>query len=243
MAEAIFDFRFLICDLRLTPLPLRERVAEGRVRYLGQSDTPIQNNMSYDQKYDQASFYWGKKPSSICLKVLELLPVDPRISVLDVGCGEGRNAVFLARNGFNVTAFDISSAGIAKTLQLAQEANVQLRAFEADMLKYCLTEPVDVIFCHGCLGYIPPEMRQELLAHYKEFTRPGGLNVFSAFVQKPFIERAPDAEPNAYPWISGELFTHYHDWKFELCSETIFDCTSSGVPHKHAVNQLIARKA
>ena len=68
------------------------------------------------------------------------------------------------------------------------------------------------------------------------------LNVFSVFVHKPFIEKAPDAEKTAYKWISGELLTYYHDWKIEYFVEEIFDCVSSGVPHKHAVNRIIARK-
>ena len=39
-----------------------------------------------------------------------------------------------------------------------------------------------------------------------------------------------------------ELFTHYHDWLIESCTEEIFDCMSSGIPHQHAVNRVIARK-
>jgi tellurite methyltransferase len=64
----------------------------------------------------------------------------------------------------------------------------------------------------------------------------------SVFVRKPFIAKAPDAEKTAHKWISGELLTYYHDWKIEFCTEEIFNCTSSGVPHQHAVNRIIARK-
>jgi tellurite methyltransferase len=196
----------------------------------------------YDQKYAQKPFYWGKRPSAFCLKVLELFPVDRPLRLLDTGCGEGRNAVFFARHGFQVTAFDLAASGVAKTKQLAEEAGVQINVFEADMLTYRLTDPFDVVFCHGCLQYIPPDMRAPLLEHYKQNTNTGGLNVLSAFVKKPFIEKAPDAESSAHQWISGELFTHYHDWRLDFCTETIFDCMSSGVPHKHAMDQLIAKR-
>ena len=110
------------------------------------------------------------------------------------------------------------------------------------MLKYRVTEPFDIIFCHGCLQYVPPELRKGLLENYRENTNPGGLNVLSTFVRKPFIEKGPDAETAAHKWVSGELFTHYHEWRFEFCTEVIFDCMSSGVPHKHAMDQLIARR-
>jgi tellurite methyltransferase len=196
----------------------------------------------YDQKYAAPEYYWGKGPSPFCLKVLEILPPTRPLRLLDIGCGEGRNAVFFARNGYQVTAFDLAESGIHKTRRLAQEAGVPIEAFQANLLEYRLTQPFDVIFCHGCLHYVPPEMRAALLHNYRDFTNPGGLNVLSAFVKKPFIPPAPDAEPTAHPWLSGELFTHYHDWLIEFCTERIFDDASGGIPHKHAMDQLIARR-
>jgi len=160
---------------------------------------------------------------------------------LDIGCGEGRNAVFFARNGYHVSAFDLSQAGIDKTKALADEVGVDIHVFKADILHYRLDECFDILFSTGVLHYIPPELRAEILNNYRQFTKANGLNVFSVFVRKPFIERAPDSEGTAHMWISGELFTHYHDWKLEDCTEEIFDCMSSGVPHKHAVNRVIAR--
>ena len=70
----------------------------------------------------------------------------------------------------------------------------------------------------------------------------GGVNAFSVFVAKPFVAQAPDAEPTAHPWISGELLTHYRDWHIDYFLEEVVDCTSSGVPHQHAVNRMVARR-
>ena len=58
-------------------------------------------------------------------------------------------------------------------------------------------------------------------------------------------DEAPDfeeAEKNADPWFSGELFTYYHDWMFHKNEEFIFDCSSSGIQHKHCMDMLIAKK-
>jgi len=63
-----------------------------------------------------------------------------------------------------------------------------------------------------------------------------------AGVEKPFIPRAPDAEATAYLYRSGELMSYYWDWEILYCVEEIFDCMSSGIPHKHAVNRIIARR-
>lgn len=196
----------------------------------------------YDERYRQPGYYWGRVPSRVCYRVLELLPPDRPIRVMDIGCGEGRNAVFFARNGYRVTAFDTSSKGVEKTRQLAAEAGVQIDVFTADINQFRLAEPFDVLFSTGVLQYVPQEQRQGLLANYQEYTCPGGLNALSVIVSKPFIPEAPDAEKTSHKWISGELLTYYHDWRVEFCTEEIFDCMSSGVQHQHAVNRMVARK-
>ncbi len=164
------------------------------------------------------------------------------MKLLDIGCGEGRNAVFFARNGYHVAAFDTSPKGLEKARRHAERANLPINVFEADINQFRLSDAFDILFSTGVLQYVPLEMRKELFENYQEFTNPGGLNVFSVFVRKPFIPRAPDAEKTAHKWISGEILTYYHDWKIEFCTEEIFDCMSSGVPHQHAVNRIIARK-
>lgn len=196
----------------------------------------------HDERYNQAEYYWGMRPSEICFRILQLHPPDRPLRLLDIGCGEGRNAVFFARNGYHVTAFDSSPKGIEKTRQFAERAGVEIGAFEANINQFRLTEVFDILFSTGVLQYVPPDLRPELFQNYREFTAPDGLNVFSVFVRKPFIARAPDAEETAHLWISGEILTYYRDWRIEFCTEEIFDCMSSGVPHQHAVNRIIARK-
>ena len=100
----------------------------------------------------------------------------------------------------------------------------------------------DVIFSSGVFHYIKPQLRQEILSNYKQFTKPNGLHVFNVFVNKPFIVQAPEKEPTACNWTSGELFAHYYDWLIQECSEVIFDYNSSGIPHQHAMNKIIAQR-
>ena len=199
------------------------------------------NNL-YDRRYDQDEYYWGVKPSSTCFKVLELIPPDRPLTLLDVGCGEGRNAVFFAGQGYAVTAFDTSIPGIEKTLRLADKAEVSLNAFTADINDFRLTDTFDIIFSTGVLQYIPEDLRSEILGNYRQFTSPEGVNAMSVFVEKPFIASAPDAEKTSHKWISGELLTHYCDWKIEFTTEEVFDCHSSGVWHQHAICRVIARR-
>ena len=196
----------------------------------------------YEEEYRSAGFYWGLAPSSLCYRVMELIPPTRPLKLLDVGCGEGKDAVFFARNGYQVTAFDVADAGLEKARTLAERSGVELTLFRADLLDYRLDEAFDVIFSSGVLNYIPADRRQEGLADYRDHTNESGVHALNVFVKKPFIADPPEREPGASTWKSGELMTHYSDWYLHAVNEVIFDCNSSGVPHKHCMDVLIAQK-
>lgn len=177
----------------------------------------------------------------MCLKILGLLPPDRSLSVLDIGCGEGKDAVFLARCGYRVSAFDAAETGVEKTKRLAEKAGVFADAFTANLLDFRLDRNFDILFSSGVFHFIKPELRGEILENYKCHTNPNGIHAVNVFVEKPFVPDPPEKEER-YRWKSGELFTMYHDWYIEDCSEVVFDCNSGGVPHKHAMNTVYARK-
>ena len=186
-------------------------------------------------------YYWGVNPSPMCLKVLSLLPPEKRLKILDIGCGEGKDAVFFARCGYDVSAFDISDAGIEKTKRLADQAQVHVNAFKADINDYRLESDYDILYQAGVFHCIKPELRDEIMANYKLHVNQNGIAAFFTFVDKPFIDPPPEKEEYFYPLKSGQLFTYFHDWQIEFCEEYIFDCNSSGIPHRHAANQVYAR--
>lgn len=196
----------------------------------------------YEEEYKTQDYYWGTEPNDACYQVLQLMPPTKRLRLLDIGCGEGKDAVFFARNGYEVSAFDVSDAGIEKTRSLAEKTGVHVHVFKADILDYRLDTHYDIIFSSGVLHYIKPEYRKEIFDNYKQFTNENGIHVFNVFVNKPFIAPPPEKEPNAYKWYSGELLTHYRDWLMKDSSEIVFDCNSSGIPHQHAMTKMIAQK-
>jgi tellurite methyltransferase len=198
----------------------------------------------YDLKYADSEYYWGKEPSAFCMKAVELFTSKPgiRSRLIDLGCGEGRNAIYFARCGYDVVGMDASVTGLEKTRRLALEAGVSVETVQADIISYVPQGTFDAFFSSGALHYLPPEVREEKFRQYKEATSPDGINAMSVFVKKPFIASAPDGEPSAHSYRSGELMGYYWDWEVIYSVEEIFDCMSSGVPHKHAVNRVIARK-
>lgn len=196
----------------------------------------------YENDYRKEEYFWGVQPSPMCLKILELLPPVRPLKLLDIGCGEGKDAVFFARCGYDVSAFDISEAGLEKTKRLADKARVHVRTFRANLWDYRLEENFDILYSSGVLHYIKTELRDEIMENYKTYVTESGLAAFHVFVEKPFIVAPPEKEEHAYHWKSGQLFTYFHDWYIEHCTEYVFDCNSSGIPHRHAANRMFARK-
>lgn len=199
----------------------------------------------YDRRYDREEYYWGLMPNHICYDLMKILPPIKPYRILDIGCGEGKDAVFFAKCGYAVTAFDNSEQGLEKAKKLAEHNNTHVQFFKADILDYRPDTDYDIIFSSGVLHILPPTRRQEICDSLKAHTADGGINALNVFVQKPFIRPAPDntsAEDQEQLWCSGELFQYYHDWLFHTCREDIFDCDSGGIPHQHCMDTLIAQK-
>lgn len=199
----------------------------------------------YDNRYNTEGYYWGLAPNQLCYDIMKIIPPLKPYRVLDIGCGEGKDAVFFAKCGYLVTAFDISEKGIEKAKRLAEHNKVDINFFKADIFDYRPDTEFDIIFSSGMFHFIQPNTRKELCESLKAHTSFGGINALNVFVQKPFINRAPDEtrdEKQRHLWHSGELFEYYHDWLFHICSENVFDCSSGGTPHKHCMDTLIAQK-
>jgi tellurite methyltransferase len=199
----------------------------------------------YDQRYAGEDFYWGKEPSSMAPRVLEALTPSAGFhpKLIDIGCGEGRDIVYFARHGFAVVGLDLSAVGLEKAQQYAAEAGVEIETVHADITDYELEGLYDIVFSTGTLQFLPVETRQQCVENYKSHTSPKGVHVIGVLVDKPFLPQAPDADPGEKRlFTSGELLSYYWDWEIVYFAEEIFDCNSGGVPHKHCINRMIARR-
>lgn len=198
----------------------------------------------YDRQYADDGYYWGTKHSNMCERLLQFAQPSEsnNLSLIDLGCGEGQNLVRLAKAGFEVMGVDLSPVGLDKVARLSKSEGVAVETKQADIIDYQLAREFDVIFSSGSLQYLAPEIRSERFDHFKSHTSAAGLNVMSVFVEKPFIDPAPDAEDSAFPYHSGEVMSYYHDWEILFSAEEIFACNSSGIPHRHAISRIIARR-
>ncbi len=225
-------------------LPGLARALETSIDRLLTGAEPITEPSPYDKEYEKQEYYWGVEHSPLAVQVIRLLPGEGHQGkrLLDIGSGEGRDAVFFARCGFKVDALEISWPGIEKIKQHSIATGCLVNAVHANMIGYEPSENYDVIYSMGALQFLPSQQRARHFERYKQHTSPGGLNAHMVFVEKPFIPVAPDWEKNEFFYRSGDLAGYYHDWEIVFAVEAIIDCMSSNIPHQHAVSCIIARK-
>lgn len=196
----------------------------------------------YAQRYRIPDFYWGTAPNDLALEVLKRAYPTRPLKLLEIGCGEGRDAVFFAQNGFEVTAFDVAQSGLEKAERLARAHGVSVRFFQADLRHYRPREIYDVIYASGVMHHVLPAQRTEVFESYRAHTSAGGINAMNVFVGKPYIPVPPDSDGDDDSWRSGELLRWYADWQTLHFREYEFDCPSGGVPHRHCINEIISQK-
>jgi len=196
----------------------------------------------YDGEYKKEEYYWGLQHSLLAEQIVKIMQDKANKRLLDIGSGEGRDAIYFAKCGFQVDALEISTPGTQKIRQYSQDAGYEVSILQANMIGYELAVAYDVIYSHGSLQFLPLEQRQNHFDKYKRYTNIGGLNAHLIFVEKPFIKTAPDWEKNEFFYLSGDLAKYYHDWEILWCEEQVIDCNSARIPHQHAVNSIIARK-
>src|SRR5690606_27890566 len=110
----------------------------------------------WNNRYQEKDIF-GTEANSFLQEHVEALPKKGKI--LCLAEGEGRNAIFLAQKGFDVTAVDFSQVGLKHAEERAQEEGVLLTTIVADLKDYSFGENKwDAII--SIFGHLPPEIRQ-----------------------------------------------------------------------------------
>jgi tellurite methyltransferase len=175
-------------------------------------------------------------------EILDLIPLLPiGAQILDLGCGDGRNAIPLARAGFDVTAIDISQAGIQKLNTMSRRESLSIQTSVADMTTYKIREKYDLIISHGCLHFVERSHWERLIRRFKAHTTANGFNAITVFTND--IPAPPDlADLCLGLFREGELYATYSEWEIILKkSYTFQDKHAGGIHHIHAANKLVAR--
>ena len=197
---------------------------------------------NYEKWYEGGGYYWGTEPADFCDELIKLCPPSKGKKVLDIGCGEGKDAVYMASKGYDVYAFDLTENGIRKTKLLAEEKDVDVKAYVDDINTFVTDEQFDIIYSSGTIQYLFEENKAAFFEKIGKITKKNGFVFFNVFVEKPFLEFPPDWDIEEKMWKSGELFSYFPDWKLHRIDETIFEDNSNGIPHYHCMDTIICEK-
>jgi tellurite methyltransferase len=204
------------------------------------SPNPVFWEDSYKSGNSPDAFFDGR-PSNSIVRVVPLLPKGA--AVVDLGCGDGRNALYLAEQGFQVWAVDISAAGIEKLNRVAQARRVSVTTEVCDMRAYRFPRQFDLVVCSGCLHFMGRDDWKDVLANIQANTAAGGYNIITVFTD----EISPPDDLREYAiglFHEGELFTYYSDWTAVSTDSRIFKDEHPGdLKHTHAANWITAQKS
>ncbi|MEO6831630.1 MAG: class I SAM-dependent methyltransferase [Chitinophagaceae bacterium] len=138
------------------------------------------SSSKWDERFSREEFAYGTAPNEYLKSQLEKLPIG---KILFAAEGEGRNAVFAAKLGWNVSAFDISIEGKKKAKQLAAANHVSID-YQVGLLptlnyKEGQFDAIALIYAH-----FPPEIKSSYHKTLDKFLRNGGTIIFEAFSKK-----------------------------------------------------------
>lgn len=175
----------------------------------------------------QLTFYCQKE--DYCAKKYALTPTHSEViaaaarlkpgRVLDLGCGAGRNALYLNMLGFDVTAVDKNEANIEKLNQIINQE--QLKNFHAqvyDINQADLTETYDLIISTVVMMFLQPDRIPAIINNMQSNTRSGGYNVI---VSAMSTSDYPCPMPFSFTFKNNELHDYYQNWDIIKYNENI----------------------
>lgn len=183
----------------------------------------------WDERYSRGE-HSNDEPLPLLARVVPTLATG---RALDVACGAGRHAIFLAEHGWQVTAVDASRVGIKLTNERAHERGVNVDARVADLEQgefVIEPEAYDLI----CVCYY---LQRDLFPQIRAGVRDGGTVIAAIHM----VDEAPHVKPMnpAFLLQPGELRAEFRGW--EILHDYEGDSTESG--HKHASAEIVARQS
>lgn len=209
----------------------------------------------FEKLYEGTTCKWGYKPDFVLSHFLDLFP---KGLVLDLGMGEGRNALFLVEKGFDVEGIDVSKTAVDRCLQLAEERSVDIKAHVGDMRDFkILEEEYSLILAAGAsLNFLKKSEMERIVIRMKRGIRKNGfvyLSVVSTdepIYKRLRTEQAP-VEENTFYVSRIDRYVHYftYDEIKELFPDfqTIIhlgglELDSHDEPHYHWIIYYLGKK-
>jgi len=194
----------------------------------------------WDERYTEAFVSYGTEPNDWLREVADKIPEGP---ILCLAEGEGRNAVFLAERGHDVTAVDLSEVGLENAKKLAGERGVAVTTIVANLADFDMGESqwAGII---SVWAHMPRPLRAKVHAACVEALRPGGVFVLEAYTPRQLDQPGKGGPPVEEMLMRPEdLREELEGLTFERCDEVDRD-VQEGRYHVglSATVQVLARK-
>ena len=187
------------------------------------------------------TFLFGSSPNKTVTEFENLF--NEKGAVLDIGCGDGKNVVYLARQGFkNIDAFDISETAIEKLKRISDNEKLEINSQVKSLQEFNFEKQYDLVLSFGVYHFVPEQEWKNFILKAQQNTKLGGIHIIQMFNDN--IPPTSDIAPYAVGMAKdGELKKLYKDWEILQFMSYEFEEEHPGVPlHKHASNKLVARK-
>jgi tellurite methyltransferase len=209
----------------------------------------------WEARYAQGLVY-GTEPTSVARRLVEVFRAHRVRTILEAGCGSGRDALFYAREGFDVTGTEISQNALRRARERAESEGLRLTLVQDDLAETRLSPALfDASVTIHLIHLQPASIRQRMVNQLWHLTRDGGLIATANYSTSGggFATWAPYPEPNTWVDPKGKL-VHFFDAadlralfppdRFDLltCEEVELAEFPDGGPVTHREWLVIARK-
>ncbi|MBL8701371.1 MAG: class I SAM-dependent methyltransferase [Alphaproteobacteria bacterium] len=161
----------------------------------------------WDARYDKPEYHFGETPNAFLAG--QAARLRPGMKALAISDGEGRNGVWLARQGLAVTSFDLSPRGVEKAKALAARHGVAIDMRIADIATWNWTPEAYDLVAGIFFQYAPPPLRARIFAGIVETLRPGGLLLLQGYTPRQLAYGTggpPEAENMYTPELLRDSF-------------------------------------
>lgn len=162
----------------------------------------------WNERFGQKEYVYGEDANVFVQAKGSLLPKGKLLAIAE---GEGRNAVYMASLGHEVTAWDYSEAGLKKTVQLADKKGVQVETVCVDLNEAPWElESWDHIIC--VFGHFGADLRIKTLKHIEQAVKVGGSFVCEVYSTKQLAYKTGGPRDESMLYRPEEFLTIFHDW-------------------------------